>query len=82
MSHTPGPWRYTIAEYGCTTIWADKHPIAIVYSCDEKKANAALIAAAPDLLAALKYLLECAENGTEPGYGIAIRAIEKAEGKQ
>lgn len=55
--HTPGPWRYTNAAYGCSTVWATTKPVAVVMSCDEKVANARLIAAAPELLQELQRML-------------------------
>lgn len=45
------------------------------------EANARLIAAAPELLAALIYLRDCIETGKEPGMGIVHAAIRKALGK-
>jgi putative SOS response-associated peptidase YedK len=51
--HTPGPW-HTAGEQG-VQIRSAKHQIAKVWAMrgNEWKANARLIAAAPDLLAAL-----------------------------
>ncbi len=87
--HTPGPW-YAVGgwvEHGDDAV-AD---ICICYpdamgqghlgrSEDETRANAALIAAAPDLLKALK------DIERQPGYGHmaqrrAAMAIAKAEGR-
>ena len=57
---------------------------------DENLANARLIAAAPDLYAALEKMLEmwepiCRSNGWEPGhvleYGEALEALKKARGE-
>lgn len=57
MNHTPGPWKITDAEFIDD---AKGGPVARVYSQmrpkDEWQANAALIAAAPELLEALKAL--------------------------
>jgi hypothetical protein len=36
--------------------------------------------AAPDMLAALKYVRDCIEAGNEPGMGMVHRAIAKTEG--
>ena len=54
LKHTPGPWivdtDYIIQDGGTS----DENTIAIVGDQEEWKANAHLIAAAPDLLEALK----------------------------
>ncbi len=60
--HTPGPWTATKQTERCTYIAANTK-IADVYSTafrdfENEAANARLIAAAPELLAALKALLE------------------------
>ena len=50
---------------------------------DEVLANAALIAAAPELLEALKWLRTCEERGDlEEAIAAADAAIAKAEGRQ
>jgi hypothetical protein len=88
--HTPGPWSVMRTPSGYDHIRGPKGQ-RISHECsdlddlgDEAKANATLIAAAPDLLAALKKIA----NG-EGYYGaqareykeIAAIAIAKAEGK-
>lgn len=56
-AHTPGPWK---AEYSEGDEWdvlaGESLPIAYIsgWACSSVEANARLIAAAPDLLAALK----------------------------
>lgn len=65
--HTPGPWHVQddhgkrwIETSGNDDTIAEIHrrnSKGSVYSCKEANANARLIAAAPDLLAALEYLL-------------------------
>jgi len=59
--HTPGPWHIMPrGQVGC-----DSFPICEVYDADprndnpEQEANARLIAASPDLLAACKRLIDC-----------------------
>jgi hypothetical protein len=99
MSHTPGPWhwdsdpvkndptgriRYRVCAVGKTIT-------QVYYSSFEggptnAEADARLIAAAPELLEALKAMLEYANNGTaiHPGalvWDDARAAIAKAEGK-
>ena len=59
---TPGPWKVSIRPLAIT-VWADAislYPIAHIgeRNRDEKEANAHLIAAAPDLLAACERGLE------------------------
>ena len=61
MSHIPGPWRQggtkELSPTGrCREIVADEGRIGLVYGTTDEdcKANARLIAAAPDLLKALK----------------------------
>lgn len=73
MSHTPGPWNLTGASFG-HSIGANGIRIAqtanIVHEgsegVHEEKANARLIAAAPDLLDACKALLSAMK--TAPGH--------------
>jgi hypothetical protein len=91
--HTPGPWllhgRITQGNHlPCSAVTA-KTLIAKVYSeayndIDEETANAILIAAAPELLEALKEFVEWIEQGD---YDISFlakaqAAIAKAEGAQ
>lgn len=102
--HTPGPWvvgkaarnpypdppgdKWSIAAYGC---WiAGVYPF--VRGCQddsEAKANARLIAAAPDLLEACRAMVDCYEGGMDSGCDPprpdcpacqARAAIAKAEG--
>lgn len=95
MPHTPGPWRVDSEPHvSLDVIAADGHSVAMmrpshrIYA--ELHANANLIAAAPDLLAALKARMECEElcllNPNNPcGNCIncsATAAIAKAEGQQ
>ena len=55
MSHTPGPWHFV----GGNQIRSDKHQIARVWMMRDGEGadNARLIAAAPDLLAALQAIV-------------------------
>jgi hypothetical protein len=90
-AHTPGPWRVNAYD-ARLTVWG-KHRVAVVDKepdGDTSAANAALIAAAPDLLAALKqYLIakpqcECGINNSgcemAKAQQVARAAIAKAEG--
>lgn len=88
VEHTPGPWH--IGMKPGPMIYGTKGEQIADMKADllmdgEREANALLIAAAPELLEALKYLLEevCKRNG-EPFEGAtetAERAIRLAEGK-
>ena len=78
-AHTPGPWRvggsYVLAPDGFVAL------VGCIYRtfsvCD---ANAALIAAAPDLLAlAKRYARECSDAGLDNNH--ILEVIRKAEGK-
>jgi hypothetical protein len=72
--HTPGPWSYDPASFwkrpglrGFKVYGPDSKSIAAYSSAgnrnaEEQEANARLIAAAPDLLAALRELIETAER--------------------
>ena len=85
--HTPEPWAYDKGSIGGPTIMVSgkRHWIADIRTRnvrvggpldDETEANARLIAAAPDLLAALKGLVE---RGTDsPEHIAAERALAKA----
>lgn len=88
MSHTPGPWRWKkLFENGrvSTNYYINSNTLMIgnVFPCAsmslaESHANAKLIAAAPDLLAACKFV---ADKLNDPGLvAILDDAIRKAEG--
>lgn len=95
--HTPGPWfskrRGTqgVANYAVIETAANWHTeIARVYFGDRfvnGEANARLIAAAPDLLAALNGLLNCfnsngeIEETAEDQLSVALENAEKAQAK-
>ena len=90
--HTPGPWRERAMPGRKTTAWisgGDGNLITEISGArrlpEENAANAALIAAAPEMLAALKNLVNDAlANGmhsSEPRIIEARQAIAKAEGK-
>jgi len=99
MEHTKGPWRDSgeydsHAGYWDTTIVGDGEDVdesfvAIVRSGngrEQVEANARLIAAAPELLAALKASMSALEAWMDQGkclsiYQQASEAIAKAEGR-
>ena len=95
MTHTPGPWKSSNCEdmRGHTQISMPGGSGANVYSMGDsaavQKANARLIAAAPELLGQLKFVLDWIEGQQSIGEihkGLdfpAVRAaIAKAEGRQ
>jgi hypothetical protein len=88
--HTPGPWRREMEEIYATIDYND-YLIADAtgdtdLEIEEAEANANLIAAAPELLAALKALMPKGWDHDDtmdhiPGVKLARLAIAKAEGK-
>lgn len=90
MKHTPGPWKAYKEKLGQIEIigpFPENYPVAaICVDNDTDRANARLIAAAPDLLeacyVALEGLMPYTEAGeTNPLVLKVCAAIEKAEGK-
>lgn len=89
--HTPGPWRLERVEFdaGKTTIYDQSGTaLASTEGFINSIPNARLIAAAPELLVALKEALRFVKNNTEDFYMAGHRLIEqiekaiaKAEGK-
>jgi hypothetical protein len=61
-SHTPGPWTVGSQHYIYAGEGMDRAGFAQVFSGSEADADANLIAAAPDLLAALQEQLRWAEH--------------------
>lgn len=94
MSHTPGPWTVQGQAVLSDRPYPEWKQIAGVrignadnWSDPEGESNARLIAAAPELLAALKELVHYDEGSSEQGsYGYEVlqlckNAIAKAEGR-
>ena len=93
-AHTPGPWKSrTGFDSDMREIYAPNPKIKKPFmptqladvraDCKEGKANARLIAAAPDLLEALKFLVRCSApmTGQQEQCWISIRsALAKATG--
>lgn len=93
--HTPGPW--TALQASITTVGVPgrgavaqirETPCArgLYLTSEIAMANAHLIAAAPDLLAALELAQRiifqtCAVKASSPEYGIICAAIAKAKGE-
>ncbi len=92
-THTPGPWESdeSLRSIKVKGRW-ESIPTWTIWPCDldngvrwiaqhiDSTADARLIAAAPDLLAALKTIVGSAKRGF-PGNEAALAAIAKAEGK-
>ncbi len=89
--HTPGPWHVTPLELGDGFSVYHNGPILYVknntHGAENAKANAYLIAAAPDMLNALKGIIEYLETGRVDGVfrddkqmAQACRAAIAAEG--
>lgn len=87
-SHTPGPWHVHGGEIGPSP----DETIAVVCALSgndgdmEEEANARLIAAAPDLLAALEAVVTTGgwdnlDTGGRGTHGAALAAIAKAKGE-
>jgi len=79
--HTPGPWRVVAGKFGLQ-IHSEKHWLANMKceSCPvQEEDNARLIAAAPDMLAALRLL--DARGFTTATWDLCVKAIAKAEGR-
>lgn len=93
-AHTPGPWRalehnYPIADTGdydgAWLVLTDnpKRPIVELWGdTEETEANARLIAAAPDLLAALQFVMTAHGEQLSTAFEQAQDAIAKATGVQ
>ena len=88
MKHTPGPWKAKAKSTHWLIFAPDESEIGMVYRPDTR-ANAHLIAAAPDLLEASKRLLDAVCPEYDGMYPQPIRdaveqlddAIAKAEGR-
>lgn len=91
MTHTPGPWKFVMNDgfmnadiYGknrnhTAVVWSGNNP-----SYEIVQANARLIAAAPDLLAALQAIVKITDGSQPKDYPGALMvarvAIAKATG--
>ena len=82
--HTPGPWQ--VGHVDTQSVRADGLLVATT-ACQRKEwqANTRLIAAAPELLAALEGLLSCCQSGEwadiVAAHEKALAAIKKAKGE-
>lgn len=74
--HTPGPWRSSEADADVRGPGGVE--VAFAYSAggyEEQEANIALIAAAPDLLAACEAAMEWEGDQTGPGLYTEVRSL-------
>lgn len=86
--HTPGQWQTHAIKESVSVFGNDGCLVAVMFEThrlrprDMAIANANLIAAAPDMLDALKLVVDTFENGGWPSATIVIAkaAIAKAEG--
>ena len=88
-AHTPGPWAYRPSNNGhfIAGIGENSGYLAEVRQCRSKqdiRADARLIAAAPEMLEALKEIIAAADgdgrNRLDASFATARAAIAKAEG--
>ncbi len=85
--HTPGPWVVKRRETSLVVRAQARSHASVAIIARKNRANANLIAAAPDLLSALRVLLntsECSCEGecvADCTHVIARAAIAKAEGR-
>ena len=77
MAHTPGPWRAVATEIVSTACPDDDCVVADVLSKDYGD-NARLIAAAPELLAALRLAMEWSEDDGYPDDHCMVGPCERA----
>lgn len=98
MSHTPGPWAVGDKRgvWAGPVVMANDGQRGVAFVCGESDANARLIAAAPDLLAACEALCDRLtgwmdetaaddddrERQDEAALDMADAAIAKAEGRE
>ena len=89
-THTPGPWGLSKTEWASHAVLADDD-VEVCFVCagehdaETELANARLIAAAPDMLAALRAMVTAEKYGTTATHDSAMMAVRdalaKAEGE-
>ena len=83
IAATPGPWKIRPCSHeGCGTIRAGRHMAVEVHESANAEADTRLIAAAPELLAALQTLVNslCPYDTVPECWANAMAAIAKATG--
>lgn len=88
--HTPGPWQVEARKGETWVCRSDSAVLARLGAAKEIRANARLIAAAPELLEAVRALMSDIEQGADPSdkqcqrvsgsWGKALAAIARATG--
>ena len=81
--HTPGPWNTYVNDHRSVVVrkmFDDQTESNEIARCCSGFADARLIAAAPDLLEALKAVVRVADRKTDE-FDAARAAIARAEGK-
>lgn len=87
--HAPATWKYSLSDYGCSTVVRDKNNRIIAFvemdvtrkTQDEDIANARLIAAAPELLEMVKELTEILGGYDDSELNALLSRIEGETGK-
>jgi hypothetical protein len=86
MKHTPGPWKATADPYSDVVVDAAGVELCVMVGSGPQADNARLIAAAPELLEALRDLVQLEADGRAESESAieywerARAAIAKAEG--
>jgi hypothetical protein len=76
--HTPGPWSVDAGYIVGLADPENAETIAEFGDAEPSEADARLIAAAPELAAALQYVLECIERGDTTDMQPARDALQQA----
>jgi len=91
QTFTPGPWEVDSTGYRsegngvCVMAWHESKCVAVIGSFNPdmpNDSNASLIAAAPDLYAALEEIINTPWIGGKGGFVRARAALAKARGEQ
>jgi hypothetical protein len=79
MKHTPGPWRAAWSLAGYWLVYIGDRMLSLQGA--ESKADACLIAGAPELLEACESMISAAMFGDEDEMDAAVRAAHEAVAK-
>lgn len=86
MSRTPGPWRVTsggqVTARFFNRHFGDVSPLSLYRSMEVRRANARLIAAAPEMLEALQNIENDDGSIPEHAWQMIQNAITKATGEE
>lgn len=80
--HTPGPWEIIQLPSAQYRIDAKVGPLHVCPAIANGLADARLIAAAPDLLEALQYVMVAHGEQLHDAFDMACRAIARATGEK